>query len=236
MGVIGRAFDLVRAKSNEWLHGQEKNNAAARAQQAADQIQQDTAEFTTGVAQAIAQLEAVKDQQKAADADAAKWHAAAVKFNASGDKTAARQALEREILAKNLSAQLQKQVDAQQARIDSLRSKAQDLQNQAREAQNSAAAIKAREQVVKAEENIQGADPSSALNQLKQAEQDVTARERAQDAVSEISGDDLDARAKQLERDSAVDAALAALEAEAKPAAPAQAPTAPAEETWNITR
>ncbi|NDD29916.1 MAG: hypothetical protein EB084_16800 [Proteobacteria bacterium] len=235
MSIIGRAFNLVKAKSNEWLHGAEKSNAGARAQQAADQIQQDTAEFTNGVAQAIAQLERVKDQKGAADADAAKWHAAAVKFNQTGDKAAARQALEREILAKNLSAQLQQQIDAQQTRIDTLRAKAQDLQSQAREAQNSAEAIKAREQVVGAEEKIKGTDPSSSLNQLKQAQDDVTARERANDAVSQINGDDLDAKAKKLERDNQLDSAMSQLEAESKGSAPAAAPGAAAE-SWNIAR
>ncbi|MBM3461479.1 MAG: hypothetical protein FJX76_05210 [Armatimonadetes bacterium] len=238
MGLIGRGIDLIRAKSNEWLHGKEKNNAGARAQEAADQIQKDTADLTTGAAQAIAQLEAVKDQKKAADAEVEKWQKAAVKFNASGDKAAAKQALERKISAQDLANKLQQQIDAQQARIDSYRQKAQDMQSTARDAQNTAEAIKAREKVVKAEENIKSADPNAALNKLKDAEADVTARERTQTAINEMDGSDLEARARKLDKDSKLEEELAKLEAASNPAAAPSAPGANPgnghSEEWNV--
>lgn len=233
MGVIGRAFGLIRAKSNEWLHGQEKKNAGAIADEAAGQMQKDTAEFTTGAAQAVAQLEAVKDQQKAANAEADKWHAAAVKFKAAGNDKSAKQALEREIAARDLATKLQTQIDAQQARIDNYRQKASDLQNAARDAKNTAEAVKAREKVVSAEEKIRSSDPTASLNKLKEAEADVIARERTQDAVNDMSGSNLEAEANKLQRDSKVDDAFAKLEAEA---AAKKAPEAPAPTLmdWNI--
>lgn len=229
MGVIGRAWDLARAKSNEWIHGKEKQNAGARADEAAQQMQKDTAQFTTGAAEAIATLEGVKDQKKAADAEVTKWHNAAKQFLSTGNETAAKQALDRENSAKQLSAKLQAQIDQQQARIDTYKEKAQNLQSEARDAQNTAAAIQAREKVVGAEEKIKSADPSASLNKLKQAEADVTQRERTQDAVNDMDGSNLEAQANKLQREQANNDSLAALRAEMgqKPAAPPAAPSTP---------
>lgn len=231
MGVIGRAFHLLHAKSNEWLHGQEKDNAGAQAQDAADKIQKQTAELTTGVAQAIATMEGVADQKKVADKEAAKWDLAARTFLQQNNEKAATEAVDRENAAKRQSATFEAQIEAQQKRIETYKEKVQEMQRTSQDAQSQAAAIAAQQQIVDAESKIKSEDPNSAINQLNQAQADVNQRQRTQDAQDDLDGTNLQQQATDIQRQQQDAATLAELKKQMgvgqTPAAPAQPATVP---------
>lgn len=226
--AIGRTFSLMGAKSREWIGKKEQNNAAARANEGAEELQKESSEFTTGAAEAVAQLGAMKDQKKAADEDAAKWSGLADTYKAAGNTANEEKAIGKMVAAQDLAAKLQAQIDAAQGRIDSLTQKAQDLDSQVTDAKNSAQAIGAREHVITAEEKIKSADPNAALNKIKQAEADVTLRERKQGAIDDMSGANLEADAARLQRKARIDAEMAKRHGAAPAAAPAAAPPAAA--------
>jgi phage shock protein A len=244
MSIIGKIADTIRAIGNKKANDLEKANTEAVVDQAVEDIQKDTVQLQNAVAEEVGAQGQLVAKFNKATGEADDWHNKAVLALSKGDKGLATQALERERVSRSLATGLKTQVDNNEARIKSDRERLTALQMKAEEAKNKGTELKARAEVAKATENVNSSinniNPDSAFAKLQRAEDNVVAKESKNSAVNDLSGNSLDKKFDDLQRESDVDSMMANLEKEvaakngaAAPAAPAAAAPSGADE-WHI--
>ncbi len=213
MSILGRIKDLISANINAMLDRAEDPEKMAN--EYLRQLTNELYEARTGVAQAMADETRLEQRRIAAEAEAEQWQVKAERALRAGDETLAKAALARKVQAQKLAEQYRAQEKAQEEQVEALQQALIDLETRIAEVKARKELIIAKKNRAQTQEALQRAAASigrvSALDKLDQLEEKVDERLAKAEAMAKLEGDTLEARFRQLEKDTEVDVELAEL-------------------------
>ncbi|PMP80644.1 MAG: phage shock protein A [Chloroflexus aggregans] len=212
MSILGRIKDLIGANINAMLDKAEDPEKMAN--EYLRQLTNELYEARTGVAQAMAD-ETRLEQRRIAEAEAEQWQIKAERALRAGDENLAKAALARKVQAQKLAEQYRAQEKAQEEQVEALQQALIDLETRIAEVKARKELIIAKKNRAQTQEALQRTAASigrvSALDKLDQLEEKVDDRLARAEAMAKLEGDSLEARFRNLEKETEVDAELAEL-------------------------
>ncbi len=213
MSILGRIKDLISANINAMLDKAEDPEKMAN--EYLRQLTNELYEARTGVAQAMADETRLEQRRIAAEAEMEQWQAKAERALRAGDEALAKAALARKVQAQKLAEQYRAQEKAQEEQVEALQQALIDLETRIAEVKARKELIIAKKNRAQTQEAIQRTASTvsrvSALDKLDQLEEKVDDRLAKAEAMAKLEGDTLEARFRQLEKDTEVDSELAEL-------------------------
>ncbi len=213
MSILGRIKDLISANINAMLDRAEDPEKMAN--EYLRQLTNELYEARTGVAQAMADETRLEQRRIAAEAEVEQWQVKAERALRAGDEALAKAALARKVQAQKLAEQYRAQEKAQEEQVEALQQALIDLETRIAEVKARKELIIAKKNRAQTQEALQRAAASigrvSALDKLDQLEEKVDDRLAKAEAMAKLEGDTLEARFRQLEKDTEVDVELAEL-------------------------
>ncbi len=213
MSILGRIKDLISANINAMLDRAEDPEKMAN--EYLRQLTNELYEARTGVAQAMADETRLEQRRIAAEAEVEQWQIKAERALRAGDEALAKAALARKVQAQKLAEQYRAQEKAQEEQVEALQQALIDLETRIAEVKARKELIIAKKNRAQTQEALQRAAASigrvSALDKLDQLEEKVDDRLAKAEAMAKLEGDTLEARFRQLEKDTEVDVELAEL-------------------------
>jgi phage shock protein A len=213
MSIFGRIRDLLSANINAMLDSAE--DPEKMADEYIRQLNNELYETKTGVASAMASATKLNNLETRYEAEVESWAAKAEAALRAGNEELAKAALARKVQVGKLAAQYKEQSDAQDAQVEQLQDALVQLESRLAEVRAKREMIIAKKNRAETQEAIQrtvrGIGRVNAMDKLDQLEERVDDRLNQAEAMSKLEGDSLDAKFRDLERDTEVDAELAEL-------------------------
>ncbi|WP_298403216.1 PspA/IM30 family protein [uncultured Chloroflexus sp.] len=213
MSILGRIKDLISANINAMLDKAEDPEKMAN--EYLRQLTNELYEARTGVAQAMADETRLEQRRIAAEGEAEQWQIKAERALRAGDEALAKAALARKVQAQKLAEQYRAQEKAQEEQVEALQQALIDLETRIAEVKARKELIIAKKNRAQTQEAIQRTANSigrvSALDKLDQLEEKVDDRLARAEAMAKLEGDSLEARFRNLEKETEVDSELAEL-------------------------
>ncbi len=210
MSILGRIKDLISANINAMLDKAEDPEKMAN--EYLRQLTNELYEARTGVAQAMADETRLEQRRIAAEAEAEQWQMKAERALRAGDEGLARAALARKVQAQKLAEQYLAQEKAQEEQVEALQQALIDLETRIAEVKARKELIIAKKNRARTQEALQRTAASigrvSAIDKLDQLEEKVDDRLARAEAMAKLEGDSLEARFRNLEKETAVDSEL----------------------------
>ena len=232
MGIIDRISQLTRANVNDMLD---------RAEDPEKMLNQILRDMETNIKQAREQVASMIAQEKELEMDLAQttklsadWEEKALRAVAAGKDDLAREALRRKKDNDDNSVVYQHQAETQTETVTKLKSQLQQLESKYQSTLSNRDALIARQRRASAQQKVSDSlssfsplDPSQDLDRI---ERKIRSSEAKAAAVTELSGDSLDAQFSELDQDTDVEDQLAALKASVS-GTPAPTTAIPAQST-----
>ncbi|MFN3372113.1 MAG: PspA/IM30 family protein [Chloroflexus sp.] len=213
MSILGRIKDLISANINAMLDKAEDPEKMAN--EYLRQLTNELYEARTGVAQAMADETRLEQRRIAAEGEAEQWQIKAERALRAGDEALAKAALARKVQAQKLAEQYRAQEKAQEEQVEALQQALIDLETRIAEVKARKELIIAKKNRAQTQEAIQRTVNTigrvSALDKLDQLEEKVDDRLARAEAMAKLEGDSLEARFRNLEKETEVDSELAEL-------------------------
>lgn len=213
MSILGRIKDLISANINAMLDKAEDPEKMAN--EYLRQLTNELYEARTGVAQAMADETRLEQRRIAAEGEAEQWQIKAERALRAGDEALAKAALARKVQAQKLAEQYRAQEKAQEEQVEALQQALIDLETRIAEVKARKELIIAKKNRAQTQEALQRTAVSigrvSALDKLDQLEEKVDDRLARAEAMAKLEGDSLEARFRNLEKETEVDSELAEL-------------------------
>ncbi len=213
MSILGRIKDLISANINAMLDKAEDPEKMAN--EYLRQLTNELYEARTGVAQAMADETRLEQRRITAEGEAEQWQIKAERALRAGDEALAKAALARKVQAQKLAEQYRAQEKAQEEQVEALQQALIDLETRIAEVKARKELIIAKKNRAQTQEAIQRTANSigrvSALDKLDQLEEKVDDRLARAEAMAKLEGDSLEARFRNLEKETEVDSELAEL-------------------------
>ncbi|MGQ9483047.1 MULTISPECIES: PspA/IM30 family protein [Chloroflexus] len=213
MSILGRIKDLISANINAMLDKAEDPEKMAN--EYLRQLTNELYEARTGVAQAMADETRLEQRRIAAEGEAEQWQIKAERALRAGDEALAKAALARKVQAQKLAEQYRAQEKAQEEQVEALQQALIDLETRIAEVKARKELIIAKKNRAQTQEALQRTAASigrvSALDKLDQLEEKVDDRLARAEAMAKLEGDSLEARFRNLEKETEVDSELAEL-------------------------
>ncbi len=210
MSILGRIKDLISANINAMLDKAEDPEKMAN--EYLRQLTNELYEARTGVAQAMADETRLEQRRIAAEAEVEQWQMKAERALRAGDEALARAALARKVQAQKLAEQYLAQEKAQEEQVEALQQALIDLETRIAEVKARKELIIAKKNRARTQEALQRTAASigrvSAIDKLDQLEEKVDDRLARAEAMAKLEGDSLEARFRNLEKETAVDSEL----------------------------
>ncbi|WP_322490494.1 PspA/IM30 family protein [Chloroflexus sp.] len=213
MSILGRIKDLISANINAMLDKAEDPEKMAN--EYLRQLTNELYEARTGVAQAMADETRLEQRRIAAEAEVEQWQIKAERALRAGDEALAKAALARKVQTQKLAEQYRAQEKAQEEQVEALQQALIDLETRIAEVKARKELIIAKKNRAQTQEALQHTAASigrvSALDKLDQLEEKVDDRLARAEAMAKLEGDSLEARFRNLEKETEVDSELAEL-------------------------
>lgn len=213
MSILGRIKDLISANINAMLDKAEDPEKMAN--EYLRQLTNELYEARTGVAQAMADETRLEQRRIAAEGEAEQWQIKAERALRAGDEALAKAALARKVQAQKLAEQYRAQEKAQEEQVEALQQALIDLETRIAEVKARKELIIAKKNRAQTQEAIQRTANTigrvSALDKLDQLEEKVDDRLARAEAMAKLEGDSLEARFRNLEKETEIDSELAEL-------------------------
>lgn len=210
MSIFSRIRDLLSANVNSML-----DNAEDPEKMADEYLRQLTNELytaKTNVASAMADANKLNSREVQFETEAEGWNNKAESALRAGDEQLAKAALARKVQATKLATEYKTQSDAQDSQVEQLHAALIQLETRIAETRAKRDLIVAKKNRAQTQETIQrtarGMSNVSAMDKLDQLEEKVDDRLGKAEAMAQLEGDSLEAKFKNLERDTEVDAEL----------------------------
>lgn len=213
MSIFGRIRDLLSANINSLLDSAEDPEKMAN--EYLRQLTSEEYEVKTSVAQAMADASRLNRLEAQYMAETGSWDNKAAAALKASDETLAKAALSRKVQANKLYTEYKEQSDAQEEQVGKLQDALVQLQTRIAETRAKRDLIVAKKNRAQTQEaiqrTVQGISEVNALDKLDQLENRVDERLDRAEAMTQLEGDTLDNKFRDLERETEVDAELAEL-------------------------
>lgn len=213
MSIFSRIGDLLSANINALLDKAE--DPEKMADQYIRQLNEQEYEVKTQVASAMADATKLNNLETRYGLEAEDWTRKAEAALRKGDEELAKAALSRKVNASKLAQQYKDQSDQQDAQVDALQQALIQLQTRIAETRAKRDLIVAKKNRAQTQEAIQrtvrGLSSVNALDKLDNLEERIDDRLARAEAMSQLEGDSLENKFRNLEQESDVDAELAEL-------------------------
>lgn len=213
MSILGRIKDLMSANINSMLDRAEDPEKMAN--EYLRQLNEQYYEAKTNVASAMADETKLQQKMLQFQGETDSWQTKAEAALRAGDEELAKAALSRKVQAQKMTEQYRSQYEAQSEQVDELQEALANLETRIAETKAKKELIVAKQNRAKTQEAIQstvsGMNRLNALDKLDQLEDRVDDRLAQADAMAKLEGDSLEARFKDLEKQTEVDSELAEL-------------------------
>ncbi|HMO56055.1 MAG TPA: PspA/IM30 family protein [Roseiflexaceae bacterium] len=210
MSIFGRIRDLLSANINAMLDTAE--DPEKMADEYIRQLNSELYEAKTNVARAMADATKLNNQETRYAAEADSWTAKAEAALRAGDEELAKAALGRKVQAAKMAATYREQSDAQDSQVAQLQDALVQLETRLAEVKSKRELIIAKKNRAATQEAIQrtvrGIGNINAMDKLDQLEERVDDRLNQAEAMAKLQSDSLDAKFRDLERDSEVNSEL----------------------------
>ncbi|MBC8161550.1 MAG: PspA/IM30 family protein [Roseiflexaceae bacterium] len=210
MSIFSRIRDLLSANINSMLDSAE--DPEKMADEYLRQLTNELYSAKTNVASAMADANKLNIRETQFASEAENWGNKAEAALRSGDETLAKAALARKVQSAKLATEYKTQSDAQDSQVEQLHAALVQLETRIAETKAKRDLIVAKKNRAQTQEAIQrtarGMSNAGALDKLDQLEEKVDDRLGKADAMAKLEGDSLEAKFKNLERDTEVDAEL----------------------------
>ncbi len=210
MSIFSRIRDLLSANVNSML-----DNAEDPEKMADEYLRQLTNELytaKTNVASAMADANKLNSREVQFETEAEGWNNKAESALRAGDEQLAKAALARKVQSAKLAIEYKTQSDAQDSQVEQLHAALIQLETRIAETKAKRDLIVAKKNRAQTQETIQrtarGMSNMGALDKLDRLEEKVDDRLGKAEAMAQLEGDSLEAKFKNLERDTEVDAEL----------------------------
>ncbi|MEO8288878.1 MAG: PspA/IM30 family protein [Chloroflexota bacterium] len=218
MGVLERLSTLIRANINDMLDQAE--DPEIMLSQILRDMEGEINKARSQVAEMMAQERIVRDDLKAEQDKAAHMQERAEHYVRQGNDAMAKEALKRKADSDTNSGVLQQQLQAQSELVGRLRSQLDALQTKYQDALSNRDSliarvhrVKAQRQVTQTAQNLDVTDYGSELSRMERRVRMDEARVGAQTELNDDASDDLSSSFDDAERNTSLDADLAALKA-----------------------
>jgi phage shock protein A len=213
MEVFKRILRVVRANLNSLIGSTEDPEKIL--EETVLEMQENLVQLRQGVAQAIAIQKRTQRQAASADSTAQEWYRRAQLALQQGNEPLAREALTKrqayQATAKALSAQISEQTNL----VARLKQDTRTLELKIAEAKTKKdlyiARARSAEASFKLQEMLSGVSATSSLDAFERMEDKVLQIEAKSEAITQLSGDDLQKQFTALESTNGIDAELAAM-------------------------
>jgi phage shock protein A len=213
MSIFSRVRDLLSANINAMLDSAE--DPEKMADEYLRQLNNELYEAKTNVASSMADATKLNTKEVQYMAETEQWANKAENALRAGNEELAKAALARKVQAQKLAQQYKDQSDAQDQQVEALQQALVQLETRIAETRAKKELIVAKKNRAQTQEAIQrtvrGLGDISAMDKLDQLEEKVDDRLARADAMAKLEGDTLDAKFRDLERDTEVDSELAEL-------------------------
>lgn len=213
MSLLGRVRDLVSANLNAMLDSAE--DPQKMVDEYLRQLNDNLSEARVSVASAMADATKLHNKMVQFQTESDQWQSKAAAALKANQEELARQALARKVQAQKLADSYKQQYEAQDQQADELQDALVKLEARISEARSKRELIIAKQNRAQTQEAIQrtvrGLNNTNAMDKLGQLEERLDDRLAHADAMDELNRGSLESKFEDLERDSEIDAELAAL-------------------------
>ncbi|MBC7541486.1 MAG: PspA/IM30 family protein [Candidatus Sericytochromatia bacterium] len=213
MGFLDRIGTVIRANINDLIDRAEDPEKMVR--QLLEDMENDLIEVKKAVALAIATEKKLFNSHEEHAKKAEGWQQKAELAVSKGEDELAKEALQRRKTEQSTADGFESQYTIQKANVSTLREQLTALEGKISEARIKKDLLIARSRQAEAQENMQRTmgkvDSSGAMSAFERMERKVEEKEATATALTDITGDSLDAKFRKLETTEDVDNELAAL-------------------------
>ncbi len=213
MSIIGRIRDLISANVNTALDKAEDPEKMAN--EYLRQLNDEYYAAKTSVAAAMADETKLQQKMIQHQGETDQWQSKAEAALRANDEELAKAALARKVQAQKLADQYRAQYEAQSEQVDQLQEALATLETRIGETKAKKELIIAKKNRAQTQETIQNTvrsmGGSSVMDKLDGLEDKVDDRLAKADAMAQLEGGSLEARFRDLEKDTEVDSELAEL-------------------------
>jgi phage shock protein A len=213
MSILGRIKDLVSANVNSMLEKAEDPEKMAN--EYLRQLTNEVYEARTSVAAAMADETKLEQKMLQYQGESDSWENKAGAALRASDEALAKAALSRKVQAQKLADQYRQQWQAQSEQVDALQDALVDLETRIAETKAKKELIIAKKNRAETQEalqrTVQGLGRVNAMDKLDQLEEKVDDRLAQADAMSQLEQGSLEAKFRDLEKETEVDSELAEL-------------------------
>lgn len=213
MSIFARIRDLLSANINSMLDTAEDPEKMAN--EYLRQLESQLYEAKTNVAAAMADATKLNTQETRYGAEAESWDRKAEAALKAGDENLAKAALSRKVQAAKLAQQYKEQSDSQDSQVEQLQNALVQLESRIAETRAKKELIIAKKNRAATQEAIQrtvrGIGNINALEKLDDLEERVDDQLNRAEAMAKLEEGSLEAKFKDLEKETEVDAELAEL-------------------------
>lgn len=213
MSILGRISDLISANVNAMLDKAEDPEKMAN--EYLRQLTNELYEVRTNVASSMADEAKLEQRRIASFAEVSQWTTKAEAALRAGDEELAKAALGRKVQAQKLAEQYAEQEQAQEQQVNAMQDALVQLETRIAEVKAKKELIIAKKNRAQTQEALQRTAQSmgriTAMDKLDQLEERVDDDLARAEAMAKLEQGSLEARFKDLEKDTEVDSELAEL-------------------------
>lgn len=213
MSILGRIKDLISANVNSMLDQAEDPEKMAN--EYLRQLTNELYEVRTSVAAAMADETKLEQRRISSSAEVTQWQTKAEAALRAGDEELTKAALSRKVQAQKLAEQYQAQETAQEEQVTAMQDALVQLETRIAEVKAKKELIIAKKNRAQTQEALQRTAQRmgqiTALDKLDQLEERVDDDLARAEAMSKLEQGSLEARFRDLEKESEVDSELAEL-------------------------
>lgn len=211
--MLGRIKDLISANINSMLDKAEDPEKMAN--EYLRQLTNELYEVRTGVAAAMADETRLEQRRVSASSEVQQWQSKAESALRAGDEELAKAALSRKVQAQKLAEQFQAQETAQEEQVDAMQEALVQLETRIAEVKAKKELIIAKKNRAQTQEALQRTATRmgqiSSIDKLDQLEERVDDQLARAEAMAKLEQGSLEARFRDLEKESEVDSEMAEL-------------------------
>ncbi|NTU77857.1 MAG: phage shock protein A [Chloroflexales bacterium] len=213
MSILGRIKDLISANVNSMLDKAEDPEKMAN--EYLRQLTNELYEVRTSVAAAMADETKLEQRRISSTAEVTQWQTKAEAALRAGDEELAKAALGRKVQAQKLAEQYQAQETAQEEQVNAMQEALIQLETRIAEVKAKKELIIAKKNRAQTQEALQRTAQRmgsiTAMDKLDQLEERVDTDLARAEAMQKLEQGSLEARFKDIEKESEVDSELAEL-------------------------
>lgn len=211
--MLGRIKDLISANVNSMLDKAEDPEKMAN--EYLRQLTNELYEVRTGVAAAMADETRLEQRRVSASSEVQQWQSKAEAALRAGDEELAKAALSRKVQSQKLAEQFQAQETAQEEQVDAMQDALVQLETRIAEVKAKKELIIAKKNRAQTQEALQRTATRmgqiSTIDKLDQLEERVDDQLARAEAMAKLEQGSLEARFRDLEKESEVDSEMAEL-------------------------